>query len=176
VILRAGSLKVTYADFALFQNTAMPGAVFPTGVEIASVSVNGTLGLSSTGDAAENSFALFGTINGATGPQAALLGNTVLQLSGANRSNSRVNGCLISSGGGGCLISGVSQPRIDVFDSSDVPLRTSEDLLINFDPVVGTNNEALFAGVSSVESALTPDCQSDPQSPECSNQAQDDQP
>ena len=56
-----------------------------------------------------------------------------------------------------------------MFNSSRLDvLRAADDLSLPFDPVVGTNNEALFSGVSSVDTQVTGDeCKENPEAPEC---------
>jgi hypothetical protein len=132
--------------------------------------VNGALALRSTGDTAANGFALFGVVSGRSGNQAALLGPQVIPLDGVNRSNTRINGCLVGSGGGGCLVSSVGTPTISVFDERQANiLQSADDLENRFDPIVGTNNEALFTGISSIDEIVEPevDCEADPSAPQC---------
>ena len=171
-ILTASSLTVTYSDYALFQNTALP--VFqPSGAVIGALGVNGILGLTSSGTSAANGFALFGEINGRTGSQAAVLGPDTIVLTEVNRSNTRINGCVVGSSGG-CLVNAVATPNLNVFDSSQVNiLRTADDLALSFDPVVGTNNEALFAGLASID-PIAEDAQcEDPESERCPERQED---
>ncbi|MFS0738568.1 filamentous hemagglutinin N-terminal domain-containing protein [Sphingomonas sp. 1P06PA] len=154
-LLTANRLTVRYSDFALFQNTAQPDvAGAASGVQINSLdSAQGpTIALGSSGEAAQNAFALFGEIADRTGTAAALLGGTLIQLNGVNPNNSRINGCLIGSGGGGCLISAVTPPVVNVFDPAQANVfASSADLAIEFDPVVGTNNEALFSDLGTID-------------------------
>ena len=172
-ILTASTLTVTYSDYALFQNTALP--VFePSGAIVGGLGVNGLLGLTSSGDSAANGFAIFGEINGRTGSQAAVLGPDVIVLKEVNRSNTRINGCVVGSSGG-CLVNAVATPNLNVFDSSQVNiLRTADDLALSFDPVVGTNNEALFAGLASIDPIAEDAACEDPNSERCP-QGQEDQ-
>jgi filamentous hemagglutinin family protein len=169
VVLTANRLLVSYGNYALFQNTA-PNLAPPNGVQIAELGTQGQLNLSSTGDTAPNGFALFGRINGIGGNQAALLGPTAIPLEDVNRSNTRVNGCLVGSGGGGCLVSNVSTPPVNQFDEGEANiLQSAEDLEDRFAPIVGTNNEALFTGISSIDELVEPevDCETDPDNPQC---------
>lgn len=168
-LLTANRLTVRYSDFALFQNTAQPDvAGAAAGVRVNSLdSAQGpTIALGSSGEAAQNAFALFGQIADRTGTAAALLGGTVIQLNGVNPNNSRINGCLIGSGGGGCLISAVTPPVVNVFDPAQANVfASSADLAIEFDPVVGTNNEALFSDLGTIDfndDAVRCDPESDP--------------
>ncbi|HEY0444911.1 MAG TPA: hypothetical protein VGD19_00510 [Allosphingosinicella sp.] len=165
-ILTADTLSVTYSDFALFQNTARP-LLEPTGAIIGEIAVNGVLNLTSTGTTAPNGFAIFGQITGRTGSAAALLGPSVIVLNEVNPANTRINGCVI--GGGGCLVSSSSAPTTGIPDLSQVSvLGSADDLAIKFDPVIGTNNEALFSSLSSIDPDFDPvDCQADPTLPEC---------
>jgi hypothetical protein len=167
-VLTANRLTVTYGQYALFQNTAPPLAE-PSGVDIGGLSVLGTLALGSTGEAAPNGFALFGRINERGGNNAALLGPDVIPLNNVNRSNTRINGCLIGSGGG-CLITAFGPPPLNEFDESEANiLQSAEELEDRFSPIVGTNNEALFTGVGSIDEVAEPafDCESDPDNPQC---------
>lgn len=168
-LLTANRLTVRYSDFALFQNTTQPDvAGAAAGVRVNSLdSAQGpTIALGSSGEAAQNAFALFGQIADRTGTAAALLGGTVIQLNGVNPNNSRINGCLIGSGGGGCLISAVTPPVVNVFDPAQANVfASSADLAIEFDPVVGTNNEALFSDLGTIDfndDAVRCDPESDP--------------
>ena len=169
-ILTANNLMVTYNDYALFQNSGI-AFVPPSGVTIASLGANGTLDLFSSGDTAPNGFALFGVINGREGNEAALLGPEVIRLTDTNRNNTRINGCAVGSGGGGCLISAVGTPNVAVFDERQANiLNTADDLELPFDPIVGTNNEALFTGISSIDEVMDEpeiDCSAEPDAPEC---------
>ena len=169
-ILTANNLSVTYSDYALFQNTGF-AFVPPSGVTIASLGTNGTLDLFSSGNEAPNGFALFGVINGRDGNQAALLGPDVIRLTETNRSNTRINGCAVGSGGGGCLITAVGTPNVAVFDERQANiLNTADDLELPFDPIVGTNNEALFTGISSIDEVMDEpemDCAAEPDAPQC---------
>jgi hypothetical protein len=167
-VLTANSLTVTYSQFAVFQNTAGPLAQ-PSGATINDLNVLDSLNLGSTGETAPNGFALFGTINGRGGNNAALLGPDVIRLQNVNRSNTRINGCLVGSGGGGCLITQVGTVPLNQFDENAANvLQTAEDFQDPFDPIVGTNNEALFIS-GSVDEPVEPevDCESDPQNPQC---------
>ncbi|MBV9932580.1 MAG: filamentous hemagglutinin N-terminal domain-containing protein [Alphaproteobacteria bacterium] len=161
IVLTANRLTVRYSDYALFQNTAVGGAP-PRGAQIGSLGVTNTLALSSSGTGAStNGFALFGEINGRGGAQAALLGPTVIGLSAVSPGDTRINGCLVGSGGGGCLISVVATPALNIFDQSQANLiRVANALPLPFDPVVGANNEALFSGLSAIDAVTAqPKCE-----------------
>ncbi|HEX8365206.1 MAG TPA: filamentous hemagglutinin N-terminal domain-containing protein [Allosphingosinicella sp.] len=173
-VVTAYSLDVTYSDFALFQNTAAAQAP-PRGALIGAGGVNATLVLRSSGETAPNAFALFGRVNDREGSEAALVGPDVIQLSEVNRNNSRINGCLIGSSAG-CLVSVVSTPRINVFDATQASLlRAGNELTLSFDPLIGSNNEALFGGLATADPQLSdPDCENNPDDPRC--QQERDQP
>ena len=161
-VVTAYRLSVTYGNYALFQNTA-PGGAPPRGVLIGAGGLNSTLTL--TGTNAANAFALFGTINTREGPEAALLGPVVIVTNNIDGNNSRINGCLIGSSGG-CLIASVTSLPINVFDAAQANvLRVGEELALNFDPIVGSNNDALFGSLGSV--SAEPACESDSDDPLC---------
>jgi filamentous hemagglutinin family protein len=149
VIFTARMLSVSVKDYALFQNTGAPGA--STGVVLGSAAspIAGALTVRGGSIPAQaNGFALFGTINGFQSSSAALLGGTIVSVTGVDPANTRVNGCIVGSGGGGCLVNVVSQPVLSVFDSSRADVfKSAADFEIPFDPVVGTNNESLFGDV-----------------------------
>jgi hypothetical protein len=155
VLVSANQLRVSYSDYALFQNTASRTAP-PTGVLVNRLDGAGKLALSSSGENANNAFALFGSINGRGGNQAALLGSDVISLTQLNRNNTRINGCVVGSGGGGCLISAASTPPLNVFDAAQTQLSATADLIVPFDPLVGTNNEALFSDLGTIEFSNDP--------------------
>jgi filamentous hemagglutinin family protein len=168
-LLSANTLSVRYTSFALFQNAGLAGT--NAGVVLGGTTatpVSGALALKGPGTSTPNSFALFGTINGVEGTATALLGNTVITVNGVNLPNSRVNGCIIGSGAG-CLTTTISQPSLNVFDSSRLDIfRSADDFSLPFDPVVGSNNEALFAGISAIDvpASKDPDDKSDSPPPE----------
>ncbi|HYG30819.1 MAG TPA: filamentous hemagglutinin N-terminal domain-containing protein [Allosphingosinicella sp.] len=166
-VVTAYSLDVSYSDFALFQNTAAAQTP-PRGALIGAGGVNSTLVLRSSGETAPNAFALFGRVNDREGSEAALVGPDVIQLSEVNRNNSRINGCLIGSSAG-CLVSVVSTPRINVFDATQASLlRAGNELTLSFDPLIGSNNEALFGGLATADPQLSdPDCENNPDDPRC---------
>ena len=144
-LVQARTLTVRFTDYALIQNTGMPGS--NGGVVLGGTTaqpVSNALNILGLGTS--NAFALFGTINGINGTGTALLGQQVIGFAGVDLVNARVNGCLVGSGAG-CLTSVVSQPVLNVFDSSRLNVfRSADDLVLPFDPVVGSNNEALFSG------------------------------
>ncbi|KQR81242.1 hypothetical protein ASG07_12335 [Sphingomonas sp. Leaf343] len=150
VVLTARSLIVRYAQYALFQNTGRAGDT--TGAVLGTTPAaptSGALQLVATGGATPNAFALFGTINGIGSTATSLLGSDAIIVDAAvSRTNSRANGCVIGSAGGGCLSSSIAQATLNVFDTSRSEIfRTADDLSLPFDPLVGTNNEALFSDI-----------------------------
>ena len=153
ILIRAGALNVVFGDYALFQNTGINGG--SAGVQIGALTalpLANSLGLTATGSAADNSFALFGTIGNTRDRATALLGFGVIPVSNVNLNNARINGCLIGSSGGGCLITQVTTPLISIFDPGQVGLLTgARDLEIAFDPLVGTGNEAFFSDLGSID-------------------------
>jgi hypothetical protein len=160
-LIRTATLSVRFTDYALFQNTGISGQT--SGVVINS-DARPTLSVSGSGSGAANAAALFGTINGRDGNSAALLGPDVIATNDLNLNNSRINGCLVGSGGGGCLISSIATPQIQVFDPNQINLfRSADDLALAFDPVVGGNNESLFSDIGTIE-FLTDD---EPEKGEC---------
>ncbi|MFC3174575.1 filamentous hemagglutinin N-terminal domain-containing protein [Novosphingobium bradum] len=169
--LSARTLQVSYADFALFQNTQ---ATTGGGVALNQLATPQpgarALALFSTGNTGTNSFALFGSINGFVGRPAGLLPNGALEIytvTGANRfirvrqANSRVNGCVIGSPDKGCLIIDAPRPDLNLQDERKMQLFAQDDgdgALIN--PLVGRGNEGLIVGVADAPLAV-------PAAPEC---------
>ncbi len=148
-IFAARTLNVQITDYALFQNTALAGV---TGGAVlggtAGSPINGALVASGPNPPDAGGFALFGSINGISETATALLGPSAISITAIDRANIRVNGCIVGSGGGGCLVNVISQPTLTVFDSSRADVfKTAADFQIPFDPVVGTNNESLFGDV-----------------------------
>jgi filamentous hemagglutinin family protein len=155
-LISAHSLSLRFADYALIQNTGVPG-------QFSGVTLGGTLGnpatpaltVRSTGRAGGGGggFALFGTINGVGGPSASLLGPSVIDIEPGLLANSRINGCLAGSGVG-CLTTIVIQPTLQIFKwSGDDVFGVAQDVSTPFDPVVGGNNEELLTGLP----ALSPE-------------------
>jgi filamentous hemagglutinin family protein len=143
--LSARSLTVRFGDYALFQNTAIPGEF--SGLKLGgtqSAPVSPALRISTFGTPGQASVALFGTINGIDGAGAALLGNPVINIDPVLLPNSRINGCLAGSGAG-CINTIVIQPTLQVFDwSSEEVFGISRDVTVPFAPLVGSNNEELL--------------------------------
>ena len=167
VLIKAGQIIVTYADYAVFQNGALAGTR-AGGVTLAG-SLRPMLSLNSSGPSGANAFAMFAEIDGRFGLEAAVLPRTFVELNNVNLGNTRINGCLAGSAAGGCIINNVAPPLINVFDAgrADV-LNAAGDLPIAFDPIVGANNESLFAGLSSIEDiAADPDCKPDDKGTTC---------
>jgi hypothetical protein len=156
--LTAKLLRVSYSDYALFQNTAGPaggGVVLndrqpPTTSDLA-------LQLFSTGDNKDNSFALFGRINGFIGRAAGILPNENLEISSGEgtgrviritQSSSRVNGCVIGSPDKGCLVTDPPRPNFSISDERQSQLfGATENAELLFNPLVGRANEGLFVDI-----------------------------
>jgi hypothetical protein len=91
---------------------------------------------------------MFGAINGTSEAGAAILGVLINRIDTVDRADVRINGCIVGSVGGGCLINNASQPAIGVFDPSKaVVFKATAGNEVPFDPIVGTNNESLFGDV-----------------------------
>lgn len=164
LVISAGSITITYGDYALFQNT---GSNSFAGVDTGILSI-----ISSGSDG--NGFELFGTIDGVGGKPAALL----VQPTTVSMGNSRVNTCLIVTGAG-CGAPGdptAPWPQITTVDptgdaNSTVPplsggaaaqdfaeqdlVSSDDEKALNFDSLVGTNNEGLL-GILGVDDANAP--------------------
>ena len=152
VYLRAGNLNVTYSNSALFQNSSVAAGQF-SGVLLGEVGADGVLMVNPIDNT--NSFAYFGQINLLIGQTVALAGGAVIVINNdTDIAASRVNGCIISSGAD-CRTTIVGTTIIKVPREATSILIADDGLLIPFDPLVGTNNEGLFA-----------DAAADPQ-PEC---------
>ncbi|MES2054486.1 MAG: filamentous hemagglutinin N-terminal domain-containing protein [Pseudomonadota bacterium] len=155
-LVSAHSLNIRFADFALFQNTGVPGQF--SGLVLGGTQASPAmpaLTLRTTGKSVSGGFAMFGMINGIGGPGASLLGSGVIDIDPALLGNSRINGCLAGSGVG-CLTTIVIQPVLQTFEwSSDDVFGVAQDVSTPFDPVVGGNNEELLTGLP----ALSPDQQ-----------------
>jgi len=167
--LSAGRLTVRFDDFALFQNTGTRG--FNTGVVIGGNPSGGpALSLIGPGGGKRTAFAMFGTINGVSGTSTAVLGNTVISSTGIDLANARVNGCVLGTAAG-CLTTTISQPTLNVFDPGRlVVFRAEADFTLPFDPVLGSNNEALFAGVGSIAEPGAPEEDRDQNQPPAAQQ------
>ena len=170
-LVQARSLTVRFTDYALFQNTGTPGLNSGVALGTAASPSTPALVVQGPGGTGTNAFAIFGSINGVTGTASSVSGSAVIQISGVDQGNTRVNGCIAGSGAG-CLTSTVSQPLLNVFDSSRLNIfRTADDLALPFDPVVGTNNEALFSGFGIIDSPVTgTECTEDTTNPACGQQ------
>ena len=156
--LTVSQLSVSYSDFALFQNT-QPGA--SAGVALGSTGnsvTNLALQLFSTGDNRDNSFAIFGTINGFIGRAAGVLPNEVLNIAESSprvlrvtQSNTRVNGCVIGSPDRGCLITDVPRADFRLYDERQTQLITAaEDPSLYANPLIGRGNEGLIVDIADV--------------------------
>ena len=158
----AGSMTVRYTNFALFQNTALPGQ--NTGVALASAATPATpaLSLLGIGAAQAGPVALFGTINGVSGVPTALLGGTIVRQQNVSPGTARVNGCVIGSSAG-CITPAPLSTVLQAVDPVHLTVfYANTDYVITFDPLVGTNNEALFdsfdvLGIGEIP-AVTPKC------------------
>ncbi|KQM61667.1 MULTISPECIES: filamentous hemagglutinin N-terminal domain-containing protein [unclassified Sphingomonas] len=160
-MIAARSLTVRFGDYALFQNTAVPGR--SSGVTVGSLAapVTPALRIATFGTPSTASFAFFGEINGITGAGAALLGNPVIDIQPALLPNSRINGCLAGSGAG-CLTTIVIQPTLQVFDwDSQAVFGILQDVSLPFTPIIGGNNEALLSDLP----ALSPETPADAAAP-----------
>ncbi|QNE32471.1 filamentous hemagglutinin N-terminal domain-containing protein [Sphingomonas sp. NBWT7] len=150
----AQSLTVRFGDYALFQNTAIPGQA--SGATIGSVGAGGGAGtgavqtalrVSTFGPPQSASFAFFGTINGISGASTALLANPVIDIDALLLPNSRINGCLARSGAG-CLTTIVIQPTLQVFDwNTSAVFGIQQDVALPFTPIISGNNEELLSGL-----------------------------
>jgi filamentous hemagglutinin family protein len=149
--LAARTLTVHFGDYALFQNTAIPGQF--SGLRIGGTTaapVTPALRITSFGTPAQASVALFGTINGVEGAGAALLGSPVIAIDPLLLPNSRINGCLAGSGAG-CITTIVIQPTLQVFDwNSEEVFGIARDVTVPFAPVIGGNNEELLSDLPSL--------------------------
>ncbi|WP_425229567.1 filamentous hemagglutinin N-terminal domain-containing protein [Sphingomonas sp.] len=168
VLVSARSLTVRYTDYALFQNAGVPGANTGAALGSAASPAVPALVVQGPGTGTTSAFAIFGSINGITGTGAAVTGSSFVQVSGVDLANTRINGCLAGSGAG-CLTAVVSQPLLNVFDASRLNVfHTADDLALPFDPVVGTNNEALFSGFGLIDGPVTDtQCPNDTTQPNC---------
>ncbi len=165
LLLSANKLQVRYRDFGLFQNTGPLG--ISAGVALGAGNSDTTrntstlaLELFSSGDATgRNAFAFFGTINGFQSRPAAILPAAVIQYATdgttgrivrITQTNSRLNGCIIGSPDAGCLITISPAPAVKLFDERQAAVfGTTDDANVPFDPLVGSNNEALMGDIGS---------------------------
>jgi hypothetical protein len=153
--LTARLLKVSYAHFALFQNTA---AASGGGVALNETLPPSTgslaLQLFSTGERTDNSFLLFGSINGFVGRAAGILPNSSLEIrsGGVTRiaqGNARVNGCVIGSPDRGCLVTDSAPPNFAIYDQRQTQIfGFADDPLLFFNPLVGRGNEGLIVDIA----------------------------
>ena len=172
LLLSANAITVRYGTFALFQNTGARAGVagasaIRTGAELGGTTLGDiALTLAGPGAAVANTFSLFGTIDGRTNESAAVVGGNILTFDGIQVGNSRVNGCVIGSAAG-CLTTPIGIPPINIFDASRLDILTPADFAIAFDPVIGSNNEALFAGIAVDVPLSTDPCPEGSQLPAC---------
>jgi len=154
VFLSARSMRVSYTDFALFQNT---GGANSTGVTLndqAGLNSDAlALQLFSTGDAVQNVFALFGRVNGFADRAAGLLPNSNVEISAGGlvrvtRASSRLNGCVIGAPERGCLQTDVAVPDFALRAQVQTGLvAQAQDNSLFFNPLVGRGNEGLIVDI-----------------------------
>ncbi len=155
--LIAGSMSVTYGGSALFQNTApRTGGLAFEGVKLADAANPAVPALTlnplttPTAQAGSriadgNVFSIFGTVNGAEGPAAALAGDTVITVNDKLLlPASRINGCIIGSAAG-CVNTVIGNFVLTIPREVVLPIVADEGAPLSFDPLVGTNNESLFS-------------------------------
>jgi filamentous hemagglutinin family protein len=151
----ARTLTVRFGDYALFQNTAIPGRT--SGVVLGGTGAETVLRMSSFGPAALASLSLFGSLNMIGGAGAALLGRPIVDIDPLLLGNTRINGCLAGSGAG-CLTTIVIQPTLQVFDwDSQTVFGISQDVALPFTPIIGGNNEELLTGLPALAPELSED-------------------
>jgi hypothetical protein len=150
--LFADNLNVVYGEAALFQNSGefSSNLVSTTGAVIGeTLTVNPTEG-------GVNAFALFGTVADLADNAAALAGPTIVIQQTAEQVqdfSSRINGCIIGTGAG-CLNTIIGLTAAEISPEQLDLLSAEEEVLLPFDPLVGTNNEGLFSDVE-------PECERD---------------
>ncbi|MCX7283420.1 MAG: hypothetical protein NTX28_05125, partial [Novosphingobium sp.] len=162
-MIDVGSMKVTFSNFAMFQNTSDASlSLLATGVNLGNGNPQ-AIALDIKSGATQPVFALFGSINGIVNAATALLGNPPLAHYD-NISASRINGCVI--GGGNCQSVQNLTPSLTALDTIRTSIFTVKpDFQVPFDPLVGTNNDSLFDDVGSFglgELPMTPIECSDP--------------
>ncbi|WP_298289318.1 hypothetical protein [Novosphingobium sp.] len=162
-MIDVGSMKVTFSNFAMFQNTSDPArSLLSTGVTLGTGNQQ-AIALDIQSGSSQPVFAMFGSINGVINIATALLGNPPLAHYD-NISASRINGCLI--GGGNCQSVQNLTPSLTALDNIRTTIfSVKPDFQVPFDPLVGTNNDALFDDVGSFglgELPMTPIECSDP--------------
>ncbi len=143
-VIEAASMKINFTGFAMFQN--LGSDLLAQGVKLGSGSPT-AIALDIASTSSQPVFALFGSVNGVVNSATALLGNPPFAHF-TNVASARVNGCVI--GGGNCqsvqnvtpAISGLENVRNAIFF-------VKPDFQVPFDPLVGTNNDALFDDVGS---------------------------
>lgn len=144
VLVRAGSMKINFSGFALFQNTGT--SLLGQGVSLGAPGTAG-IALDLASPSATPVLAMFGSINGVVNNATALLGNPPLARY-SDIALSRLNGCVI--GGGNCLSVQNLTPSLTAVDNIRTSIFTVKpDFQVPFDPLVGTNNDALFDDVGS---------------------------
>jgi filamentous hemagglutinin family protein len=179
VFLTAKRVTVGYKNFALFQNTDINRS---TGVLI-NAPVGGVpdqtalaLRLISTGESGNNSFAMFGVVNGLQGSTAALLTNQSVEIVNptgnlndfrVTRASSRLNGCVIGAPDRGCLSTDVPQPNFNFYDERRIALFDVDDQsTIAISPLIGRGNDGLIVNVADAPVGIdTIECR--PEDPTC---------
>jgi filamentous hemagglutinin family protein len=175
VFLTAKRVTVGYKNFALFQNTDINRS---TGVLI-NAPVGGVpdqtalaLRLISTGESGNNSFAMFGVVNGLQGSTAALLTNQSVEIVNptgnlndfrVTRASSRLNGCVIGAPDRGCLSTDVPQPNFNFYDERRIALFDVDDQsTIAISPLIGRGNDGLIVNVADAPVGIdTIECRSE---------------
>lgn len=154
VFLTARTLRVSYSDFAVFQNTGGASSAGVTLNEQAGPNSNAlALQLFSGGEAKQNVFALFGRVNGFSDRAAGLLPNANVEISSGGvirvtRASSRLNGCVIGSPERGCLQTDVAVPDFTLRSQVQTALvAQAQDDSLFFNPLVGRGNEGLIVDI-----------------------------
>ncbi|MBB6503697.1 hypothetical protein F4693_000652 [Sphingomonas endophytica] len=151
LIVQAGRLIVRYGDFALFQNTGVPGTT--SGVVVGGIGQQQSLQLFAA--APVNAVALFGSINGVTGNAASLLPSSAVVVGdGVLRANSRLNGCLIGSDV--CTTMAVTRPTFNSFDRSRLTVFHSGAVVSpSTNPIIISKEEALLPELYEIEASTS---------------------
>ncbi|MFO3797027.1 MAG: hypothetical protein ACK8QZ_07050, partial [Anaerolineales bacterium] len=148
--LTAGSLRLRFANSALFQNSGSQGAT--TGVVLGnSVDGVGTLILETLDTS--NAFAMFGSINGLGGVDAATTGPSIIVVDDTTLEilNARLNGCSLGSGDG-CVETETLAPVIlDLRSEARSLLNTGRAVPQPFNPLWQTQWEGLLEPAESEE-------------------------
>jgi len=113
---------------------------------------------------------LFGTLAGREGTAASLLGSLAFDINLNDIRSSRINGCVVGEGAG-CITTVVFSPNLASIDAvRPLLFVVASDYEVPFNPLIGTNNDALFGDVGTFGLADIPldpiEC-SDPANPQC---------